>query len=478
LIFHKHFPIFTVYKKQFVQKMLHKGYGLVLATLTFVAIALSTMAVKVGMADPEPIVRSLDSMSYVVDSIGNELVAAQRQVAKVDTFTIEQAPPPPARPKNIILMIGDGMGITHITAATIANKNQLHLERLPVVGLMKTFSNQLITDSAASATAMATGKKTYNGAIAMDSKGNKLKTIVEIAEEKGLATGIVTTSSVTHATPASFYAHQPKRSRVNREVSAEFMTQKIEVLMGGGKRYFKSKHRKDERNLLKELEKKGYTVVDGVDEVGAKVPRKMVCLIADMQPKGYSRRGDFLPKATAKATRILDRDKDGFFMVVEGAQIDWGGHSRNSKFIINEMLDFDRSVGEALDFAEADGETLVIVTSDHETGGYSINEGSLKKGEVSAKFTDDYHTATMVPIYAYGPGAEAFSGTIDNTDIFFKSCELLGLEIPAEILEARKKSELEGLDATTELDSTDIMEAHGADFGTGYGRRFNKKSKE
>ncbi len=455
--------------------MLHKGYGLVLATLSFVAIALTTMAVKVGTTDPEPIVRTLDSMSFVVDSIESELLVAQKKASEIDTPTSEpSAPPPPARPKNIILMIGDGMGITHITAATIANKNKLNLERLPVVGLMKTFSNQLITDSAASATAMATGKKTYNGAIAMDSKGRKLKTIVEIAEDKGLATGIVTTSSVTHATPASFYSHQPKRSRINREVSAEFMTKKIEVLMGGGKRYFMSKHRKDERDLIKELEKKGYTVVDDVDEVGSKVPRKMVCLIADMQPKGYSRRGDFLPKATAKATKILDRDKDGFFMVVEGAQIDWGGHSRNSKFIINEMLDFDRSVGEALDFAEEDGETLVIVTSDHETGGYSINEGSLKEGEVAGKFTDDYHTATMVPLYAYGPGAEAFSGTIDNTDIFFKSCELLDLEIPADILEARKKSELEGLDATTKLDSTDIMEAHGADFGSGYGRRFQK----
>ena len=458
--------------------MLHKGYNLVLATLSFVAIALITMAVKVGVDTPDAAIKAYQGTIDDIDTTKNEAIENDEATAKVDTVKIEVPPPPPARPKNIILMIGDGMGITHITAATIANKNKLHLERLPTVGLMKTFSNQLITDSAASATAMATGKKTYNGAIAMDSKGNKLKTIVEIAEEKGLATGIVTTSSVTHATPASFYAHQPKRSRINREVSAEFMTKKIEVLMGGGKRYFKSKHRKDERDLIKELEKKGYTVVDNVDEVGEKVPRKMVCLIADMQPKGYSRRGDFLPKATDKAAQILDRDKDGFFMVVEGAQIDWGGHSRNSKFIINEMLDFDRSVGKALDFAEADGETLVIVTSDHETGGYSINEGSLKAGEVDAKFTDDYHTATMVPLYAYGPGAETFSGTIDNTDIFFKSCELLDFEIPADILEARKKTELEGLDATTKIDSMDIMEAHGADFGTGYGRRFKKKSNE
>jgi len=451
--------------------MLHKGYGLVLTTLAFVTFALTFMAVKVGTTDVNETQKTTaKNIVSATQSFDKEAVGEKEITTRVDTITIEKVAAPPPRPKNIILMIGDGMGITHITAATIANKNKLHLERLPVVGLMKTFSNQLITDSAASATAMATGKKTYNGAIAMDSKGNKLKTIVQIAEEKGLATGIVTTSSVTHATPASFYAHQPKRSRINREVAAEFMTQKIEVLMGGGKRYFKSEHRKDKRNLLKELEKKGYTVVDNVDEVGTKVPRKMVCLIADMQPKGYTKRGDFLPKATYKAAQILDRDKDGFFLVIEGAQIDWGGHSRNSKFIINEMLDFDRSVGRALDFAEADGETLVIVTSDHETGGYSINEGSLKKGEVSGKFTDDYHTATMVPLYAFGPGAETFSGTIDNTDIFFKSCELLDLEIPANILASREVE----VEATTSLDSMDIMEGHDTDFGTGFGRRFNK----
>jgi len=450
--------------------MLHKGYGLVLTTLAFIAFALTFMAVKVGNTDlnkatvnvPENITQS-DSLSE------NQLIITQR----VDTVRIKVAPTPPTRPKNIILMIGDGMGITHITAATIANKNTLHLERLPVVGLMKTFSTQLITDSAASATAMATGKKTYNGAIAMDAKKNKLKTIVEIAEDEGLSTGIVTTSSVTHATPAAFYSHQPKRSRINRQVSAEFMTKGIEVLMGGGKRYFLKEHREDKRDLIKELRKKGYTVTDNVDEVGADVPRKMVCLIADMQPEGYRKRGDFLPKATEKAAKILDRDKDGFFLVVEGAQIDWGGHSRNSKYIINEMLDFDRSVGKAIDFAEADGETLVVVTSDHETGGYSINEGSLSKGEVKAKFTHDYHTATMVPLYAFGPGAEHFSGTIDNTDIFFKSCELLNLEIPESILESRRK--LNNTETDISLDSTDIMDAHGRDFGTGFGRRFNKK---
>ncbi len=444
--------------------MLHKGYGLLLTALAFIAVMFALMALQID-GDQET--------NTSLNSDTQEEGLAKKEETKPASKAVAK-PAEEKRPKNIILMIGDGMGITHITAATIANNNKLNLERFPFVGLMKTFSTQLITDSAASATAMATGKKTYNGAIAQDSKGNKLKTIIEIAEEAKLATGIVTTSSVTHATPAAFYAHQPQRSRINRAVSAEFMTKGIEVLMGGGKRYFQKEHRKkDNRNLLYELKKKGYTVVDNVDEVGEKIPKKMVCLIADMQPKGYSRRGDFLPKATKKAAQILNQNKKGFFMVIEGAQIDWGGHSRNSKFIINEMLDFDRSVGEALDFAEADGETLVIVTSDHETGGYSINDGNLKDGVVKTKFTDDYHTAAMVPLYSSGPGAEKFSGTIDNTDIFFKVCELLDLPIPEDVLKDRLAQLQLTLPDSISLDSSDIMSGHGIDLG-GYGQRFTK----
>ncbi len=446
--------------------MLHKRYGLLLTTLAFITIMYALMAWQIVGDDNRTAVSS-ESLAYVVQT--------------EDSPPVEQKATTPVKkkgPKNVILMIGDGMGITHITAATIANKNTLELERFPFVGLMKTFSTQLITDSAASATAMSTGKKTYNGAIAQDPKGRKLKTVVEIAEEQKLATGIVTTSSVTHATPAAFYAHQPKRSRINREVSAEFMTKGIEVLMGGGKRYFLKEHRKDNRNLIRELQRKGYKVVDSIDELGETVPKKVVCLIADMQPKGIKTRGDYLPKATKKATEILNQNKKGFFMMVEGAQIDWGGHSRNSKYIIREMLDFDRSVGEALDFAEADGETLVIVTSDHETGGYSINAGSLKDGEIKTKFTDDYHTAAMVPVYAYGPGAEKFSGTIDNTDIFFKVCELLNLPVPEDVLKEREDQlKLLAVDSiAVGQDSAAIMSDHG-DFG-GFGKRMLEKDKK
>lgn len=331
------------------------------------------------------------------------------------------------RPKNVILLIGDGMGLTHVTAGSIAKKTPLVLEKFRKIGLVKTYSTKLITDSAAGATAMATGSKTYNGAISMNIHQEKLKTIVEYAEEADWLTGIVTTATVTHATPACFYGHQPTRSRVNQKLAAEFMTKNIEVLMGGGWNYFKEGL--DGRDLIEEAQEKGYFVTDNIEQVGDYRPEKMICLISAKLPPKIEERGNFLPLAAKKAIHILNNPKSNFFLMIESAQIDWGGHQNQSDYIVEEMLDFDRTIQEAFDFAEKDGNTLVLVTADHETGGYSINGGSQKEGKVEGKFTSDYHTATMVPIFAYGPGAESFTGIMDNTEIFFKLKYLMNLEI-------------------------------------------------
>lgn len=330
------------------------------------------------------------------------------------------------RPKNVILLIGDGMGLTQITAGSIAKKTPLVLEKFRQIGLVKTYSTKLITDSAAGATAMATGSKTYNGAISMNIHQEKLKTILEYAEEADWLTGIVTTATVTHATPACFYGHQPTRSRVNQKLAAEFMTKNIEVLMGGGWNYFKEGL--DGRDLIAEAQEKGYFVTDNIEQVGDYRPEKMICLISAKLPPRIKERGNFLPLAAKKAIDILSYPKSNFFLMIEGAQIDWGGHQKQSDYIVEEMLDFDRTIQEAFDFAEKDGNTLVIVTADHETGGYSINGGSQKEGKVEGEFTSDYHTATMVPIFAYGPGAKSFTGIMDNTEIFYKLKYLMNLE--------------------------------------------------
>lgn len=323
------------------------------------------------------------------------------------------------RPRNVILMIGDGMGLTQITAGSIAKRDGLALEQFKCIGLVRTYaSNKLVTDSAAGATAMATGEKTYNGAISMDIKQNKLKTIIEYAEEKNIATGVITSTHVTHATPACFFSHQKTRAKVNELVAADFLPSGLEVLIGGGYKYFKD--REDKRDLLQEAQNKGYFVSDDINKIDNYIPKKLLCLPWAELPPTMPKRGDFLPKATKKAIEVLSPYSDGFFMMVEGGQVDWGGHNKNSDYIIREMLDFDQAVSQALEFAKKDGNTLVIVTADHETGGYAIGGGDLKTGTVEGAFTSDYHTGTMVPIFAYGPGAESFMGVIDNTDIFFK----------------------------------------------------------
>ncbi len=341
-------------------------------------------------------------------------------------------------PKNIILLIGDGMGISQITAGMYRNGNRLELERCNTIGLIKTNSKkELITDSSAGATAFATGKKTRNGMIsqAMEDSAN-YKTFVEYAEENKKATGIVVTSTVTHATPACFYAHYSRRYDANEAISEQFVNSGVDVLIGGGKKYFET--RKDGRNLLQELTEKGYTIPDTLtSNFDTKEIFKLAYLYSPTQPgkRVFSEgdeapsRGPILPLATQKAIDILKKDTNGFFLLVEGSQIDWGGHNNDSEYIINEMLDFNETIKIALDYADQNGETLVIITADHETGGYAIIEGELDGSSLTGGFSTKHHSASMIPVFAYGKGAKNFSGIYDNTQIFYKMMEAFGNDL-------------------------------------------------
>jgi alkaline phosphatase len=316
------------------------------------------------------------------------------------------------------------MGVTQITAGMYANGNRLNLEKFKILGLHKTHpshKDNLITDSAAGATAFACGVKTNNGAIGVDENENPVKTILEMAEEKNLATGLVSTSSITHATPASFIAHQRKR-KMMQEIAADFLKTEVDFFVGGGKKHFEL--REDDRNITEELKAKGYYMSDFIQEELADVQipegQNFGYFTANAEPLTKEQDRDYLTPATEMAINFLDNHtKNGFFLMVEGSQIDWGGHANNSDYIVTEMIDFDNMVAKALDFAEKDGNTLVIVTADHETGGYSIVKGSTPDTLVT-KFTTDYHTADMIPVFAYGPGAEAFGGIYENTAIFDK----------------------------------------------------------
>jgi len=334
-----------------------------------------------------------------------------------------------SKPKNIILLIGDGMGITQISAGIYMNGNKLNLERFPVIGLHKSYSSShLVTDSAAGATAFASGVKTYNGAIGVDKDTMPVKTILEIAEGKKMATGMVATSTIVHATPASFIAHQKQRS-MYEEIAADFLETEIDFFVGGGKKYF-DRRETDDRNLYQELIDKDYVVSDYFqhDLIKSELSWKknFAYFTADNDPLQVSQGRDYLYAASKMGMAFLNRhSQNGFFLMIEGSQIDWGGHANESDYIISEVIDFDRTVGAALDFAMKDQQTLVIVTADHETGGYSILKES-EMGDLKTAFTTDYHTADLIPVFAYGPGAKMFSGIYENTAIFEKMKKALG----------------------------------------------------
>jgi alkaline phosphatase len=330
------------------------------------------------------------------------------------------------KPKKVILMIGDGMGTSQVFAGLTANGGQLFLNNFKHVGFAKTqSSSHYITDSAAGGTALSTGQKTYNGAIGVNTDTVAIKTILEMAEEKGFATGLVSTSAITHATPASFIAHQGSRGSYE-DIAADFLKTDIDVFIGGGYKHFAQ--RKDKRDLTRELQDKGYLVLRDMDEIAKVKSGKLAGLTADEHNEVYPKRKMSLPLSTQTAINILNQNNPkGFFMMVEGSQIDWGGHAMNTIYIVNEMLDFDMAIGKALEFAANDKETLIVVTADHETGGMGLTGGNMKTGMVKAAYTSKDHTATMVPVFAYGPGAEHFTGIIDNTDIPKTIMKLLGL---------------------------------------------------
>lgn len=330
----------------------------------------------------------------------------------------------PAEPqvKNVIFMIGDGMGLADITATAIHRGCvPLEIERAHYVGLSRTYSaNNRVTDSAAGGTALATGHKTNNGSIGVDPDKQPLQSILEKAKANGLATGIVVSHSVTNATPAAFVAHQPSR-KMEEEIAADYLETDIDVFIGGGRMRFNQ--RRDGRDLTRELQEKGYTVAGSMEEVQAFRSGSLAALLYENTvPTIAEGRGDYLPQSTAKALEILQANSSkGFFIMIEGSQIDKGGHGRDIRTIFNEMLDFDQAVKVAYDYADRHPGTLVVVTADHETGGVTLPSGkpdfTLPDQGVEYSFSTKSHTACYVPVFAYGTGASRFGHVLENTDI-------------------------------------------------------------
>lgn len=322
------------------------------------------------------------------------------------TYNPEYNFDPNSKPTNIILMIGDGNGLAQISAAMIANKGRLSMTNIRDIGLIKTSSfDDLITDSAAGATAMATGQKTNNRAIGLGPKGEVLKNLVDVASDMGYKTGIITTDAIYGATPSSFFAHVKDRDNTEGILNG-LIASELDFFIAGGEGY------------VAELDT--FFNPATLTEFNDLHRKTAVFLGDDKMPTMEKGRQDMLPKSVKKSMEVLSKDNEPFFMVVEGAQIDNGGHSNNTATIIDEMLDFDAAVTEVLKFADKTENTLVLITADHETSGFGIVGGNLENGEVQGDFLTIDHTAIMVPLFAYGPKAQHFQGVYENSEIFSK----------------------------------------------------------
>ena len=324
---------------------------------------------------------------------------------------------------NVIVLIGDGMGLSQLSTVFYYGDKNPAIKQFGNVGLMSTSSStHKVTDSAAAGTALSCGVKTYNGAIGLSPDTVSVENITELLSERNYNTGIIATSSITHATPASYYAHVKYR-KMEDEIALQLVDSEIDFFAGGGTKYFTN--RADSLNLIKKLQKKGFVINPELKEKELNGNHKYGFLKAEKaMPEMIDGRGDFLPEYTKLAINYFSKQDNSFFLMVEASQIDWAGHENNTDYMIVEMLDFDKTVGVALDFAKNDKNTLVIVLADHETGGFTLSAADDDYNTIEPSFASHHHSASLIPVLAFGPGAEEFSGIYQNTDIYHKIMKL------------------------------------------------------
>ena len=354
------------------------------------------------------------------------------QNTNMQTYTMEHPykveklkAPKGKKVKNVILMIGDGMSLMDVYAAWVCNRGRLWLDNAQYIGLSATpCTDKLITDSGAGGTAFAKGHKTKKHAVRGEPERKTLTTIIDRAKRKGKDAGMAVTCRLWDATPADFCCHNINRDN-EQEIVADYPTSGVDFAFGGGAKYFTN--RKDGRNIFEELKNQGYYIARTWEELEKWKSGKVFCVPYEVDTPLPDERGDLLARATMKGISLMNQNKNGFFMMVEGSQLDDYGHFNQLDMLMKELHDFDRTIGEVMKWAAKDGETLVVVTADHETGGLTLHGGDLATGRIEAKFASTGHTGVMVPVYAFGPGAEEFTGFMDNTEIFWKIKKLMRL---------------------------------------------------
>ena len=403
----------------------------------------------------------------VLESLGiafliNSIPIPEGSIADKDAF-LETLPagkplvqkellPVKEKAKNIILLISDGMSLSQVSSYRLLKggpNERIAVDRFPISGIVLTHSQDaIVTDSASSATAFSTGKKTNNGALGLDPDNQVLENFTETIDKHGYVSSLISTSEITHATPAAYASHVDLRWKTD-EISLQMMDSDVMTILGGGRHFFMTEEmggkRSDELNLLEEINST-HTILTkkaDMDSFDHTNQGKVVGLFADEAlrdietPENHSLEpttSEMLNFALKRSDQFNQNGCKGFFVMVEGSQVDWAGHANNLDYLKREMADFDDAVKTALDFAKNNQDTLVIVTADHETGGLLIEPATptnYTSPEVKFSFNTGIgygsHTGVPVPVYAYGPGSENFTGTLDNTDVYYAMVEALDL---------------------------------------------------
>lgn len=330
------------------------------------------------------------------------------------------------KPQNVILLIGDGMGLQEASLTFYYSEKSV-FSGFEHIGLIKTSSaSHKITDSGAGNTAFAIGEKAYNGAVGVTVDSIEAPNISERLSASHKI-GVLATSSITHATPAAFYAHVKDRDN-EFEIASQLHNSPVDFFAAGGYRFFTD--RPDGLNLMDSLRERNFHI--DTNELNAfdpiKPDKKYGFMLSGEAMPVADQRGSFLADATHKALEYFDQAEDPFFMMIEGSQIDWAGHYNDNDYMVSEVLDFQKTIEVAKKYAEKNNNTLVVVTADHETGGYALStdyENNKDYDRLSPSFATGGHTASLVPVFAFGPGAENFTGIYENTDIFHKIISLV-----------------------------------------------------
>ena len=335
---------------------------------------------------------------------------------KVETpyATVRVQQPKGKKVKNVIFLIGDGTGLSQWSVGWVANGGALNIDQMPVAGYSRTYcTDRLVTDSCAGGTALSSGQKTKYGYIGIDENAEPIASNLHYAMKKGMKTGVTVTCRINDATPADFCVHGPSRGD-EEGLAAQYVGCGVDFISGGGTHFWNQ--RSDGRNLIEEMKALGYTYVDKLEDIADAPGDKFLGLYDEYDLKPALDRGPILMESTMKAIRMLD-NKKGFFLMVEGSQIDDWAHRNKVGYMCEELFDFDKVIGAVLEWAERDGQTLVVVTADHNTGGLTLLKGSIEERTVKVHFSTKGHDGIVVPVFAFGPGAERFAGVHENAEI-------------------------------------------------------------